>query len=137
MLILSPVSVLTSMPHRLEAKAQGASTFAATSAIDDTTIPDAVTETHNPDTHPDLNGFANPPLISLTPLNESEAIEEIIRDTMPQTEHGFAPTGGYDQEVFDMQLLEDISKLALDQQHSIMAYYTRLQSSCFPTRLKE
>lgn len=109
------------MLHRLEAQAQGASTFVDTSALEDTTTPDVVTETHNPD----LNDFPIPPLMSLPSLNESEAIEEIIRDTMPQIDNSFAPGEGYNQEVFDMQLLEDISKLTLIPQGSILTCVTR------------
>ncbi|KAF9741299.1 hypothetical protein PMIN03_003454 [Paraphaeosphaeria minitans] len=45
------------------------------------------------------------------PMDETEGIEEIIRDAMPQEESGFDLAGGFGQEVFDFdaQLLEDIS----------------------------
>ena len=52
------------------------------------------------------------PLVSTTTSDEHELVEEIIRETVSQDESQFPSLQDFDQEIFDMQLLEDLSKLS-------------------------
>jgi hypothetical protein len=52
------------------------------------------------------------PVVSGLSVDETEVIEEITRNAMPQEESGITLTDGFSQELldFDAQLLEDICK---------------------------
>ncbi|KAF2449417.1 hypothetical protein P171DRAFT_427612 [Karstenula rhodostoma CBS 690.94] len=93
----------------LQAQAQGAKSTTASSAT-----PDSVNESHgmqNPNAFDQSEKLPNVSTVPGSLIDETEVIEEIIRDAMPQEESGFDLTGGFGQEVFDFgaQLLEDIS----------------------------
>lgn len=97
---------------RLEAQAKGVTTPVNASGI----VFDAANAANNACAQPQLEEVPSrahvTPLASGPSIEEDDMIEEIIRDTLPQEEPGFPPLDGFDQELFDAQLLEDICKLS-------------------------
>jgi hypothetical protein len=98
--------------RRLEARAEGAISSTNASA----TRPDSANEILNANAHDQLKEASSMtqvvPAVSGPSVEETEVIEEITRDAMPQEESGFALADGFSQEFldFDAQLLEDICK---------------------------